>query len=412
MIMSSPMGYVGQRQANYNVSIKALSIISLAIIYFFFNRTFLPHGLLWTTIFSPLLYLWLLSIGQKRVLLKYFLVTGPLVLFQILLSSVSDPISLVRSFTLCMCIYLTAYAFAIFIRRQNERIILRVFHILITLNFIFCIFAVVTHQIGLFDNLWSEELSPRLRLLVYEPSYYGTLMVPLVSFSIFRVYSRPSAARLLVLVLSIFPFAVCMSVGTTVGLICALGFVALLNLNHFIFRKTGLILMTLLCLLAMIVIQFDNIITARLLGFLAGEDSSGSVRTTQSYIVAYQIADTSSFLFGAGFGQSKVLAAQFFDEWWLGLDFKDIGNVVAATFSEHGLYGLVVRFSVIIYLYFKMKVGRDFFRATLFWFAFVYQFTGSYITNIAEYVIWIFVFVPVFSDFASLKKNGSKRHIR
>ena len=399
--MLSPVSYYQLNEPTYSVSVKTLSIVSLSIVYFFFNSTFLPHGLLWTTVLSPLLYLWLLSVGQKWVLLKYFSIFGPLLIFQILLSSVADPISLARSFVLCILIYLTVYAFSVFCFRSKEHAVQQIFNILILLNFVFCSFAVVTHQVGLFDSLWSEELRPRLRLLVYEPSYYGTLMVPLVAFTLFRVYLRSSFQRICVFLLSIVPFVVCMSVGTTVGLICALGFVVLLNLKHFLFRKSTLFLFVLLLLVIVLSLQFDNIITFRLLGFLRGEDSSGSVRTTQSYLVAYQIAEKTSFLFGSGFGQSKVHAAEFFDEWWKGLDFSELGNVVAGTFAEHGLYGLILRFSLELYLYFKMKVGSDYYRSTLFWFAFLYQFTGSYLTNVAEYVIWTLAFVPVFSQFTT-----------
>jgi hypothetical protein len=44
-------------------------------------------------------------------------------------------------------------------------------------------------------------------------------------------------------------------------------------------------------------------------------------------------------------------------------------------------------------------VWRNYYRLLLFTFIFIYQFTGSFITNVAEYVIWIMAFTPVFREF-------------
>ncbi|MBC7536218.1 MAG: hypothetical protein H7258_11050, partial [Ferruginibacter sp.] len=51
------------------------------------------------------------------------------------------------------------------------------------------------------------------------------------------------------------------------------------------------------------------------------------------------------------------------------------------------------------FLFFYTKVWTNYFRLLLFIFIFIYQFTGSFVTNIAEYVIWILAFTNVFVEF-------------
>ena len=74
---------------------------------------------------------------------------------------------------------------------------------------------------------------------------------------------------------------------------------------------------------------------------------------------------------GSGFGQAKELAVEFFDEFWFGLDVDRLTNVVAATFAEFGVLGIVLRFALELFLFFRTRVFRSHFRMTLFWFAFV-----------------------------------------
>ena len=61
---------------------------------------------------------------------------------------------------------------------------------------------------------------------------------------------------------------------------------------------------------------------------------------------------------------------------------------------------MLVKFVFEVYFFFKTKVYSNFLRLVLFIFVFVYQFSGSFITNIAEYVIWIMAFSPwLFKEF-------------
>jgi len=58
-----------------------------------------------------------------------------------------------------------------------------------------------------------------------------------------------------------------------------------------------------------------------------------------------------------------------------------------------------LRLIIEIALFFHTKVWRNYYRLLLFFFVFIYQFTGSFITNVAEYVIWILAFTNIFHQF-------------
>ena len=83
-----------------------------------------------------------------------------------------------------------------------------------------------------------------------------------------------------------------------------------------------------------------------------------------------------------------------------------IPNAVAETFAVYGIAGLLIRFGLEWYLFFRTKPYRNYYRLGLFIYIFVYQFTGSYLFNIAEYLIWALAFSQVFEEFD--KKNIPK----
>jgi hypothetical protein len=82
-----------------------------------------------------------------------------------------------------------------------------------------------------------------------------------------------------------------------------------------------------------------------------------------------------------------------------------IPNVTAETLTIFGFAGLLIRFAIEIGLFFYTKVWKNYYRLLLFLFMFVYQFGGSFITNVAEYVIWILAFTNVFKQFDVLQKE-------
>jgi hypothetical protein len=59
---------------------------------------------------------------------------------------------------------------------------------------------------------------------------------------------------------------------------------------------------------------------------------------------------------------------------------------------------MTLRVIVEIVLFINTRVWQNHYQTVLFFYIFVYQFTGSFITNIAEYVIWVLAFSNVFKE--------------
>jgi hypothetical protein len=155
-------------------------------------------------------------------------------------------------------------------------------------------------------------------------------------------------------------------------------------------------------LLLLIIFYPDNALFIRIQNIFSGVDSSTRGRTTDSFGIAWKIASERSIWFGSGLGQVKVLAHDIvkrYYNYWGDLDVVRIPNAVAETLAIFGIWGLVIRFGLIFYLFFKTRVLANHYQTAVFIFIFVYQFTGSYITNVVEYMAWILAFSNCFPQF-------------
>jgi len=152
----------------------------------------------------------------------------------------------------------------------------------------------------------------------------------------------------------------------------------------------------------------ENVFFARLENIVNGKDTSTNGRTKDSFTMAWRIAGMKNLLFGAGLGQIKIMATavvgKYYNYWGV-LPRYDIPNAIGETMAIFGIVGVIIRIGLEIWLFFKTKVFTNYYRLALFIFVFIYQFTGSFITNIVEYVIWIFAFSNVFEQF-TIKKKG------
>jgi hypothetical protein len=161
---------------------------------------------------------------------------------------------------------------------------------------------------------------------------------------------------------------------------------------------------TLLILTTLLLFIFfpDNPLFIRLINIFQGEDTSAYGRTFDSYTMGYRVAKEKSLLFGAGLGQVKILAPVIvgkYYQYWGELEVVRIPNTLGETLAIFGFMGLLLRFLVIAWFYYKTRPFDNYYRTLLFLFIFIYQFTGSFITNIVEYVIWVLAFSHVFPQF-------------
>jgi hypothetical protein len=144
-----------------------------------------------------------------------------------------------------------------------------------------------------------------------------------------------------------------------------------------------------------------NPVFSRIGNIFSGRDTSGKGRTIDAFILANKILDTGNEFWGIGIGQIKIIGENIIRSYYMydpGVAVA-IPNAVAETWAMFGWVGVLLRVSIEVFLFFYARVWSNYYRLLLFLFIFIYQFTGSFITNTAEYVIWIMAFTNVFKQF-------------
>jgi hypothetical protein len=388
--------------------------LPVAVLYFFFNSVFLPLGLLYTSILAPFFLFWVYN--QKRPSgLGHFLILTLLFACIHFYNGV-NPVYYLQSYLLLLATFIFCVAFYVFISKIRD--LRRLFKDLLLINAFLVLLALTFLAIpGLRDIVWYNNPITngvkdvlRLRLFTYESSYYSTLLAPIVLYYCLKVMILKPLQKWLILFMSTIPVLLSLSFGVILSLIVAIGSVYLSDLRLLTENRKAIrrvIFFGVLVVLGSIIlykVSPGNVLFKRLANVFGGKDTSFKGRTTDSFFIAWQIAKMRSILFGCGLGQIKVLGVDVLRHFYQSNTYTvantAIPNVLAETLATFGLAGLFLRLGTEVYFFFRTKVYRNYYRLSLFVFIFIYQFTGSYLTNIAEYVIWILAFTPgLFPEF-------------
>jgi hypothetical protein len=387
-----------------------------ALIYFFVNSLGLPPGLSYTALLSPLLYWWVLTTRKKEVLTPFMAVLAPFIILQ-LLSGV-DSKSYLTSLVYFITVYIfvqAAYTFLLKVKDMEA-----IFRKILIINFALCLIAIPLYFTPFYDILWIQQYLTegvdsfkRLKLFTYEASYYSTLFVPIYFFYFFRIILRQNRANSwLILLMILLPLALSFSLGVLTAIVLATALTFAVHPIKLFSKKRTLNLVSfagvgaLLALLVMVLFFPNNALFTRLTNIFSGQDLSGKGRTTDSFYLADRILDMKHHLWGIGPGQIKILGSFIIREYYAYPNYYDvigIPNAVAETWVLFGWAGLFLRFGLEFFLFFHTRAWTNYYRLALFLFVFVYQFTGSFITSLAEYLIWLMVFVNVFPQFDTAK---------
>lgn len=387
--------------------------LPLAFIYFFINSLGLPFGLTYTAILSPLIYWWVLTGTRKNDFLIPFIVCLiPFIIMHILHGV--DAKSYVVSILNFIAVYIFCQGFYTFLKscREPEHI----FRIILIINFILCLIAIPIYFTPYRDLLWMENSFTeginsfyRLKLFTYEASYYATLFVPLFFFYLLQVIlSQHKINSWLLLVIIILPFLLSFSIGVLGCMIVAMLLTYVFHFKRLSRKKRLLTLLALtvfvscISIFVMAIFFPGNSIFIRIENIISGHDTSGKGRTTDAFILARMMIEKKSLAWGIGPGQIKILGADIVRSYYLydpTITSIAIPNATAETLAIFGYVGLCIRFFIEVSLFFYTAVWKNYYRLLLFTFIFLYQFTGSFITNLAEYVIWILAFTNAFPQF-------------
>jgi hypothetical protein len=392
----------GIQYGNLHTAPLALSIhklLPLAALYFFLNSAGLPVGLFYTSIFSPLLFLWLYIEGKRWLTLKFLMCLLPFIVAHILLG-IESRFYYARSSLLLWTVYVTVYAFCWALLKCKN--LDRLFEQLIVLNFCAAMAALVLLPTPFSERLWRDDPNAvdaiegagrvlRLQLLTLEPSAYACLMAPLLIFAVLRLFHNPGKRNFIYAAMITIPLLLSQSFG---GLsICAAGLgVALLATFRRLHRQRNLLLTlgpAVILIAGLLIVP--NPISLRIVHVVMGTDSSTHSRTDTAFILAYTVAEPKSLWWGVGLGQVKLN-----DVSSLGLRDAIIQNSIADTFASLGIIAVLVKFVLELYLFFRTRVYTNAFRLAMFVTAFLYQFTGSSLMNVQEYLLWCLAFAPFF----------------
>ncbi|MES1225277.1 MAG: hypothetical protein ABUT20_57890 [Bacteroidota bacterium] len=383
-----------------------------AFVYFFINSLALPFGLTYTALLAPLFYIWILLTRKREILLPFLAILLPFIFIHITFVGV-DIKSYSLSFINFVLVYISSQAVYTFLLECKDPE--KIFRYILILNFFFCLIAIPFYFTPYFQLLWTDQdiggnvgHFRRLKLLTYEPSYYAFLFAPLFFFFLLQYCFRQNIIKGKWLLPMLFlPFILSFSMGVIAAILLAgiIVWIIYFNtltkkrriVNGLIYTGTGFI-----SLMIFLILFFRrNPIFLRIKNILSGLDSSGNGRIRDAFILADKLIHQKSGFWGIGIGQIKIIGETTIRNYYMYYTDNTVAipNAVAETITIFGWVGVSLRFAIEIFLFFYTRVWRNYYRFLLFLFVFIYQFTGSFITNIAEYVVWIFAFTRVFHQF-------------
>jgi len=230
------------------------------------------------------------------------------------------------------------------------------------------------------------------------------LMLPLLIYSVLRLLRQTSFLNTLLLLMISIPLLLSQSFGGISMAVAGIGSSILLTDKSILRRPSTFLAITSAALILLAILATNNTISARVFQVTNGVDSSTSTRTTYAFIRAYAEASERSLWWGAGPGQIKN-STEAFD--LSGITRDTIPNSSALTLADFGIIGLLLRFLVEFYLFYRTKVYNNTFRTSMFVVVFIAQLTGSYMTNIQEYIMWFLAFGNIFPD---MNINNEQAH--
>jgi len=386
--------------------------LPFVLVYFFLNSAGLPFGLTYMALLSPVFYIWMLLVRKKDVLLPFITV----LLFWVVMHFINgvDTRTYLISFGNIMAVYIFGQAVYTFLRKVHD--LEKLFRVILIVNFFFCLLSIPAYFSSFRDLFWIKQFLTegiddfyRLKLFTYEASYYATLFIPVFFFFFLQlILSQNRQKAVLLIPMLLLPYLLSFSLGVISGILLSVFITYLIYFERLTRKKRVLLSLTTsgaILLLAFVVafIAFpDNPLFIRIENIFSGNDSSGRGRTSEAFVLAGKMLEKKSHLWGIGLGQVKILGASIIQNFYLyPLDYQvfAIPNATAEILAIFGWVGLLFRLLIQIALFFYTKVWNNYYRLLLFIFVFIYQFTGSFITNIAEYVIWILAFTEVFPQF-------------
>lgn len=397
-------------------------LLTLSILIFFFNSLIPVEGLTITLLLTPV---WVFYLHTQKLLQYFLFCLLPLSIFitaHIMLGV--DINHYLVSLALICCSLLFTAAFSVAIKDEIE--ISSLFKAILIINGIFVLISLpLVFSSSLRPLVWymvpisNGLIVPRLKLFTSEASNYSMLLAPVAiyffSVMLFLKTHKPWLTLLLVMV----PLLLSFSLGVLAALIIGFIFMIIFYYKKIFstaVNKRSFFLATLTVFLLLLLFYFlfpNNPLFLRLQYIWQGKDTSARGRTFEAFVLANKIIALKSYLWGIGPGQLNILGRNTILQYYQYSNSPAvvrIPNACAETILFFGYIGFALRIALQFFLFFKTRVFNNPCRFWLFAFVFVYQFTGSYITNITEYIIWVLAFSNVFPQLDKQKQKPAVTH--
>ncbi|MFZ4520515.1 MAG: hypothetical protein ACOYNC_02350 [Bacteroidales bacterium] len=386
-------------------------LVYLAI-YFFCNSILLPEGLLYTTLLSPVMLYFIYKHREVAPHPAWFLLLLVPVPFQWI--NGVDPrtylVSTALVFTAAVFLFTSATLLVYYKKDLHD-----LFKAILIINVLLTAAALLILPFSAIRGwLWYTvplsagiETFPRLNLLTYEPSYYSLIMFPVFLYFLYRVLFEKEKHPLLIALACMIPLILSLSFGVIGTAVIAFAFTLVVFRKHLpamyhrVFFYGGLMMLVILA--GTIITWSGNPIILRLENILQGKDTSAMGRLVYSFMFAKELAMQHSLLFGIGPGQIKILAhdliVNHYQYQGAIAETVRIPNAMAEMLATYGIYGFALKLFIEIWFFIRCRIYANIFAFTLFMFLFIYQFTGSFIVNVAELGAWALIFSVRFPGF-------------
>jgi len=389
-----------------------------ALTIFFFNTWLLPEGYCLSLLLTPV---WLMALQQQGRLRKTLTIAAPmLALATVHIAGGANILYYCISAAVLVSILLFISAAVPVVSRIHLDLI---FRDIALLNFCFVLASIPLYFLpGVKNLVWytirvSDTISlTRLKLFTEEASHYSFLLAPVAIYFLSRLMFFKTQKPLPTLFMIALPLMMSFSLGV-LSCLAISGFIMCVCCAPRIFNTRsrrlwlfGIAGITAVAGLVAWKYFPNNTLFARVHNSFTGEDTSARGRTYEAFILAHKIIAHSNPLWGIGPGQLKVAGRQLIIQYYYYFKIPDvirIPNAAAETIVYFGYAGLALRISLEVALFITTRAYRNPYRLWLFIFVFIYQFTGSYITNTAEYLIWLLAFSPIFPEYIKSKKAAA-----
>lgn len=400
-------------------------IVYIVLFIFFFNSFLLPAGLTFVYLLTPVWIYFLYLHGQLK---KTGLIIAPLVVFAFIhFAQGVDAGYYILSFTIIASLVTFLALFSLYLNKPDIDWD-SIYRYIAISNFIFTILSVgllfipflkpvVWYLVPISPNI--KHIIPRLKLFTLEASHYSFCLAPVVIYFWCRVLFFKTNNPFLTLFIVTVPLLLSFSFGALAALLISF-FIVIICYFKQIFssrNKRLLIYLTIGLLIVVTIIAYylypDNVVFARIRYVFTGDDTSARGRTYEAFIIANKIVGGKFFWFGIGPGQLKLVGRSIILNYYTYSRIPDVirvPNASAETIICYGYLGFIIRLLIVCFLFFKTRVYANPYRLCVFLVVFIYHFTGSYITNVIEYIMWIIAFSPVFPEFNRKHMDNNYKH--